>query len=79
MERMPEEQAVMADAKAQNDIQLAARLVQQMSLGNRVAERLVTARSNFFMIFQTDFFLGNAMMFASGRGHFKAMTFENLA
>ena len=77
--RMLEEQAVMADAKAQNDIELAARFVQQISLGNRVSERLVAARPNFLVIFQSDLFFGNAMVFATSRGHVKAMTFENLA
>ena len=57
--RMFEEQAVMAEAKADDDVELAAVPVQHFRLSDRVAHWLERARLDLFMIGKADLFLGD--------------------
>lgn len=62
--RILEEQPVMAEAEADDDVELAAVTVQHFGLGDRVAHRLKGTRLDLLMICKTDLFLGYVPQFA---------------
>ena len=74
---MPDEQAVVPDAKTDDYIQLAAGTVEQLGLRQRVADRLEVAGADLLLVLEPDLFLRYATVLAGDRGDFQAVALED--
>jgi len=77
--RVPEEQAVVADAQAEHDIEFAAVLVQELGLAHRVAQRFELPRPDLLAVGDAEILLGDAAGLACGGHHLEAVALEYAA
>src|SRR5690348_18040877 len=76
---MAEEQAVVTDAEAEHDVQLAPGPVEQLGLRDRVAHGLVLTRSDLLIVAQPQLLLGHSAVLARDRRHLESVRLEDAA
>ncbi len=74
---MADEQAVVPDAQADDDIELAAGAIEQFRLRHRVAHRLEISRPDLLFLLQADVLFRHAAVLARHRSHLQAVTLQN--
>src|SRR5271157_1283556 len=73
-----EEERIMADAEAKDDVELRARVVEERCLENGIAHRFVATDENLLVVRQADLFLGHCSRLADDRDRLEAMASEYL-